>query len=48
MTLERLADTAPAALVVLIALGFVTAITLRALSILDRLVNRKDDDDVPR
>ena len=45
MTLDKLADTAPAALVVLIALGFVTWLAGRALSILDKTVNRKDDDD---
>ena len=40
--LERLSDTVPAAVVVLIALGFVTWLANKALNILDKHIN--DDD----
>ena len=46
--MSRLADTVPAAVVVLIALGFVTWLAGKALSILDRTVNKEKDDDVSR
>lgn len=43
--LRSLADTVPAALVILLALGLTAWIAGRALDILDRTVNRKDDDE---
>ena len=47
--LDRLADTVPAAVVILVALGFTTWLAGKALDVLDRNVNRKDhpDDDRP-
>lgn len=40
-----LADTVPAAVVILVALGFMTWVAGKALDVLDRHLNRKDDDE---
>lgn len=42
--LDRLVDTVPAAVVVLIALGFVTWLANKALNILDKHVNENDKE----
>jgi F0F1-type ATP synthase assembly protein I len=38
--MDRLADTAPAALVMLLALGFTIAVTMKVLNILDKHINK--------